>query len=297
MHIGYIGLGKMGIGQALRMKEKGHEVVCFNRSIEGREKGRSEGLAVVDSLEALVEAIPLPRTIWVMVSHQGVDEVVGPLKSLLTTGDTVIDGGNCFYKDTIRRAKEFSEKGIYFLDIGVSGGPYGARHGACLMIGGQQEIAEKYIHLYEDLASPHAWKILGENGAGHFTKMVHNGIEYGMMQAIGEGFEVLKKSDFNLSLGEVAELYNHKSVVESRLIGWLFDAYKKHGKELDGISGEVSHSGEGQWTVDIAKEFGVKVDNIEQSLNFRKESKGNPSYTGKVVSALRNQFGGHNVKE
>jgi 6-phosphogluconate dehydrogenase len=297
MHIGYIGFGKMGLGQAIRMKEKGHEVIGFNRSVEGREKAREAGLLVKDSIKDMVDALPVPRTLWVMVSHQGVDEVVNELTPLLSKGDTIIDGGNCFYKDTIRRAKSLEEKGINFLDIGVSGGPHGARNGACLMIGGKKEVTEKYIHLYEDLSAPHAWKILGESGAGHFTKMVHNGIEYGMMQAIGEGFEVLRKSPFHLSLGEVAELYNHKSVIESRLVGWLFDAYKKHGLELDGISGEVSHSGEGQWTVDTAKEFNVPTPNIEQSLEFRKKSKGNPSYTGKVVSALRNQFGGHKVKE
>jgi len=297
MQIGYIGFGKMGLNMALRLKEKGHEVVGFNRGKEARENAKKEGIKTVDSLKDLVVSLSTPRFLWVMVSHQGVDEVLSELIPLLSKGDTVVDGGNCLYKDTIRRAKEIESRGINFLDIGVSGGPSGARYGACLMIGGKKEIAEKYISLYEDLSAPEAWKILGGHGAGHFTKMVHNGIEYGMMQAIGEGFEVLKKSEFDLSLLDVALIYNNKSVIESRLTNWLKDAYQKYGEDLGGISGEVSASGEGQWTVDTAHELSVPVKVIEDSLEFRKKSAGNPTYTGKVVSALRNQFGGHDVGE
>ncbi len=297
MKIGYIGFGKMGLNMILRMKEKGHDVVGWNRSEEGRNKGRSAGVQVVDTVKELIDALPVPRTVWIMVSHQGVDEVLNEIVPLLTPGDTVIDGGNCFYKDALRRAKELEAKEINFLDIGVSGGPGGSRNGACLMIGGKKNVAMKYVHLYDDLSAPGAWRILGDNGAGHFAKMVHNGIEYGMMQAIAEGFEVLKKSEFNLSLGEVAELYNRRSVVESRLIDWLYQGFKKFGENLDGISGEVAASGEGEWTVNTAKEMNVPVTIIEESLNFRKGSKGNPTFIGKILSTMRTMFGGHDVTE
>lgn len=297
MQIGYVGLGKMGMNMALRLKEKGHDVVCFNRSDEGKEKGRAEGLDVKDSLPDLVQGLEGPRTIWIMVSHQGVDEVIKELLPLLEKNDTIIDGGNCFYKDTVRRAGELEHKGINFIDIGVSGGPGGARSGACLMIGGKKDVVKKYEKLYEDLSAPDAWKHFGDYGAGHFTKMVHNGIEYGMMQSIAEGFAILKKSDFNLDLKEVADLYNHKSVIESRLVGWLKDGIDKYSPELNGISGEVSASGEGEWTVKTAKEFNVPAPAIQTSLYFRQMSQDNPSYIGKLLSVMRNMFGGHDVKE
>lgn len=297
MKIGYIGFGKMGLGQALLLKEKGHEVFGFNRSEEGRMKARESGIDVKNSLKEMVEVLEIPRTIWIMVSHQGVDEVLNELLPLLSKGDTVIDGGNCFYKETLRRTEEIEKRGINFLDIGVSGGPAGARNGACLMIGGKKEVAEKYIDLYKDLSAPNAWKILGKNGAGHFAKMVHNGIEYGMMQSIGEGFAVLKKSDFNFNLLDVADLYNNQSVIESRLVKWLHDGFEKFGEDLEGISGEVSASGEGEWTVNTAKELKVPAPAIETSLYFRKMSKGNPTYIGKILSTMRTMFGGHDVKE
>lgn len=297
MQIGYIGFGKMGLNMALRLKEKGHTVLGYNRSEDGREKARDAGVDVVDALSVLIEKLPKPRLIWIMVSHQGVDEVLNELLPLLSEGDTVIDGGNCFYKDTLRRTEEIEKRGINFLDIGVSGGPAGARNGACLMIGGKKEIAEKYVDLYKDLSAPDAFKILGKNGAGHFAKMVHNGIEYGMMQSIGEGFAVLKKSDFNFDLKEVADLYNHQSVIESRLVKWLHDGFEKFGSELDGISGEVATSGEGEWTVNTAKELKIPSPAIDTSLYFRKMSKGNPTYIGKILSTMRTMFGGHDVME
>ncbi len=165
------------------------------------------------------------------------------------------------------------------------------------MIGGEKQIFERYQGLFKDIAAPDAYGYFGKAGSGHFVKMVHNGIEYGMMQSLAEGFAVLKNSEFNLDLKEVARVYNNRSVIESRLVGWLEKALAKHGAGLDDISGEVSHSGEGQWTVETAKEMGIPVDIIEQSLQFRIKSKGNPSFTGKILSALRNQFGGHKVKE
>jgi len=322
--IGYIGLGKMGLAQVKRLCEKGWRVMAWNRGEGPRAAARKAGAEVGETIEAVAKKLKTPKLLWLMVPHVAVDEVLQELVPHLSWGDTVIDGGNSFYKHSIRRAKELSRKGINFLDCGTSGGPSGARSGACLMIGGEQKVFKKYRRLFRDLsASPvmhtaqqykyadklenvglflrggkgGSYAYVGKSGAGHFVKMVHNGIEYGMMQAIGEGFEVMKRSPFKLSLRKVAELYNRGSVVESRLIGWLKKAFDEHGEDLTGISREVAHSGEGQWTVETAKRLGVPVKVIKDSLDFRLKSKGNPSYTGQVVSALRNQFGGHDVKK
>jgi 6-phosphogluconate dehydrogenase len=295
MKIGYIGLGKMGMNQVLRMREKGIDVSVFNRSVEPREEARKAGIETADSIEQLIAGLSAPKTIWIMVSNSAVDDVLTEVLKFLEKGDTVIDGGNSFYKDSVRRAETLKKKGIDFLDAGVSGGPKGAREGACIMVGGEKEVFDKYEKLFEDLSAPGAFAYMGKAGAGHFVKMVHNGIEYGMMQAIGEGFEVLKKSDFKLDLEKVTNLYNHKSVIESRLVGWLGTAYEKYGIDLAEISGTVAHTGEGEWTVNAAKELGVPVPVIEGSFKFRVESAKNPSYTGKVLSALRNQFGGHSA--
>jgi len=295
-HIGYIGLGKMGVGMALRLREHGFKVAAFNRGEDGRKQARKKGLKVADSLEELVNALPKPRVLWLMVSSAGVDETLDKLIPLLSRDDTVIDGGNCFYEDTMRRANVLKRKGIHMLDAGVSGGPSGARRGACVMVGGEARLFKKFEHVFRSAAAPGALLYAGKSGAGHFVKMVHNGIEYGMMQAIAEGFEILKKSPFKLTLGQVAKLYNNRSVIESRLVGWLESAYKKYGENLKDISSTVAHTGEGEWTVKTAKKLGVTVDIIKASLEFRKNSAKKPRYAGKVLSALRNQFGGHSVK-
>lgn len=297
MKIGYIGLGKMGLNMVQKMIEKGHTVVANNRSKEPVDKAAAIGATPAYSISELVSKLESPRTIWLMVSWQAVDQVVDELLPLLNKGDTIIDGGNSPYVESVRRAKRLTKKKINFLDVGVSGGPGGARSGACVMVGGKKEIYDKYENLFKDISVNDGYGYMGEAGAGHFVKMVHNGIEYGMMQSIGEGFEIMKKSDFNLDLKKITDLYNHGSVIESRLIGWLNSAYGKHTAELNGISGEVSASGEGEWTVKAAKKLKVKADVIKKSLDFRTKSKGNPSYTGQVVSALRNEFGGHDVAQ
>ncbi len=297
MKLGYIGLGKMGYNMAELLLEKGHQVVAFNRSVEPVQKIAQLGAKPADSVRSLVAALEPARLIWIMVPYQAVDDVLKDLMPLLAKGDAVIDGGNSPYKESIRRARELEVKGIDFLDAGVSGGPAGARSGACVMIGGKREIFERYESLFRDIAVDSGYGYMGRSGAGHFVKMVHNGIEYGMMQALAEGFAVMKASGFDLDLAKVAELYNHRSVIESRLVGWLKNAYERHGKELSGISGSVAQSGEGMWTVDAARELGIPVPVIEGALEFRLRSQKNPSYIGKIVSALRNQFGGHEVKE
>jgi 6-phosphogluconate dehydrogenase len=225
-----------------------------------------------------------------MVPQQAVDSVLADITPHLEKGDTIIDGGNSPYKESIRRHKEIEALGINFLDAGVSGGPAGARYGACIMVGGSRELYEKYEALFKDLTVTNGYAYVGEGGAGHFVKMVHNGIEYGMMQSIAEGFEVLKKSPLGIDVLKSSELYEHGSVIESRLVTWLSGAYRKFGPDL-------ASSGEGQWTVDAAHELGVPVPIIEGSLNFRKESVEHPSYTGKILSALRNQFGGHDAQQ
>jgi 6-phosphogluconate dehydrogenase len=296
MKLAYIGLGKMGKNMVNHLLKKDWDIVAYNRSLEPTKEVEKNGAEGAYSLKELVEKIETPRLIWLMVPHQAVDGVLDELVPLLSFGDTVIDGGNSNYKQTLRRAKELEEKNINFMDVGTSGGPGGAAGGACLMIGGKKELFLKYEKLFLDIAAPDAYGLMGRSGAGHFVKMVHNGIEYGMMQAIAEGFAIMKKSDFDLDLTKVTDIYNHKSVVESRLVAWLKSAYEEYGEDLKEISGSVSHSGEGLWTVETAKELGIPAPIIEGSLKFREKSQENPSYTGQVVSALRNQFGGHEVK-
>lgn len=305
MKIGYIGLGKMGLGMVRLLLEKGHEVVATDPDEKARNEAAAAGAEVVENLLEFKDRLEGEKFIWIMVPHQIVDNVLADLGDILSPGDVVMDGGNSNYKETVRRGAELKAKGLVFMDVGVSGGPSGARNGACMMIGGARDKFDKYEQLFKDLSVPEGYAYMGQCGSGHYVKMIHNGIEYGMMQAIGEGFEILKESAFNLDLNEVSRIYNNGSVIESRLVGWLGKAYQEEGVDLEAISGEVSHSGEGQWTVEEAKECRVSatqtkeipVPVIEASLQFRIKSTGNPSYTGQVVSALRNQFGGHIVKK
>ena len=276
--LGYVGLGKMGFNMVKRLLEKGYDVTAYNRSPEAVHKITEQGAKGAESVAALV-----------------IDDVLAELVPHLQSGDTVIDGGNSPYMESQRRGKELAEKGVAFLDAGVSGGPAGARDGACVMVGGEKERYEHFKDLFADISAPDAYGYMGVSGAGHFVKMIHNGIEYGMMQAIAEGFEVLKNAEFEISLTEVARVYNNRSVIESRLVGWLVSAYKEYGENLDEISGVVSATGEGLWTVEAAKRLNVSTPIIEGSVLFREQSKDNQSYTGKVLSALRNQFGGHDA--
>jgi 6-phosphogluconate dehydrogenase len=298
MQIGYIGLGKMGKNMVLRLLEQGHEVVVWNRSEGPRREVEAAGAVGVGSVEEMVKKLAAPRVVWLMLpAGEVTGKMVEQVSSLLEKGDTMVEGANSFYKDTIARAEGVHARGQYFVDVGVSGGPAGARAGACLMIGGDQERFTQLEPLFRDIAAPNAYRFFSGNGAGHFVKMVHNGIEYGMMQAIAEGFEVLKTAPFALNLEEVAQIYNTRSVIESRLVGWLESGYAKHGQNLGEIASTVAHSGEGEWTIQTAAEFNVPVPVIEASLQFRKDSAALPSYAGKVLSVLRNEFGGHEAKK
>lgn len=296
--LGMIGLGKMGANLSRQLHEKGWQVVGFNKTPDATQQLAGEGLTAAYDLRELVNALPQPRTVWIMVPYTAVDDVLSELVPFLDTGDVVIDGGNSPYKDSMRRGEELSERGIRFLDVGVSGGPDGARHGACLMVGGDRELYTEYASLFRDLAVSNGYGYMGAHGAGHFVKMVHNGIEYGMMQALGEGFAIMKTAPFSLDLPEIARVYANGSVIESRLVEWLADTYATYGAELDAdecCSGSVGHSGEGAWTVETARELGVPVSIIEGALDFRIRSENDPSYTGRVLSALRHQFGGHDA--
>lgn len=291
MKIGFVGLGKMGAGLVTQLRENGHEVYAWNRS-DHPDKN-------VESIEEMVAGLkPGERIIWLMLpAGQIVDEFLQKLIPLLSEGDLVIDGGNSRYSDTLRRAKELESNKIKYMDVGVSGGPKGAREGACLMIGGDKETYERLLAIWEAMAAPKAYGLMGSVGAGHFAKMVHNGIEYGMMQAIAEGAAVLKKSLFNIDMAKVFEIYNNRSVIESRLVGWTQEALAEDA-ELSDISSKIDHTGEGEWTVEAAKELGVEVPIINESLEVRKRSSGeSEDYRDKVVSAMRGKFGGHAVKK
>jgi len=300
--VGVAGLGKMGAGLARNLIDHGWEVVGWNRTHSVAEGMAAEGLMPVATLAELVSKLAPPRVIWLMVpAGAPVDALLfgsegSPgLDSLLAPGDTVIDGGNSFYRDAAKRAEKLAEVGVRFLDCGTSGGPAGARSGATLMVGGQRDAFDAVEPMFADVATPGGYCFFEGHGAGHFVKMVHNGIEYGMMQAIAEGFEVLHASPFALDLERVADLYQHRSVIESRLVGWLEDAYGVYGDDLEGVSGVVGHSGEGEWTIRVAAEMDVPTPVIDASLAARVASETTPRYAGRVLTALRDGFGGHGL--
>lgn len=305
--IGVIGLGKMGSGIALRLREKGWTVSGFDPFTDTSELKKA-GIEIRESPQALVENLSSPRLVWLMVPAKGADPDAmrpvdaalfgdGNLANTLSKNDIVIDGGNTHFKESIERAAKLRQKGITFLDVGFSGGPSGARNGGCLMIGGDEASFKENEQLFKDLSIQNGYQFFAGAGAGHFVKMVHNGIEYGMMQALGEGFGILKESSYKLDLTRVADIYNHGSVIESRLVGWVKSAFEAYGEDLKDVSGTVGHTGEGEWTAKAAKEMGLEVPIIEGSYRFRVESEKKPNYIGKVVSALRNQFGGHSIKK
>lgn len=302
MKIGYIGLGKMGKNMVLRLLEKGIEVVAFNRSLEPLEEVVKAGAVGAKDLADLVSKLEPPRIIWLMLpAGEVTDEHIDKSLPLLTAGDLIVDGANSFYKDTLRRVEKISKTGIHFMDIGVSGGPDGARSGACLMIGGSEEDFKRIEPLVKAAAAPDAWGHFGPVGAGHFAKMVHNGIEYGMMEAIGEGAAVLKYGPFQLDLAQIFRVYNKRSVIESRLVEWIQEALSEDD-DLGEISSEIKSTGEGEWTIKTAKELGVETPVIEDSFKVRQNSHSDPEdssqgFRNKVVSAMRGKFGKHDVKK
>lgn len=298
--IGLVGLGKMGSSLARRLLVQNWRVVGYNRSPQAVKALKGAGLVSGFTLKELVEQLPKrPRVLWLMLpAGQPVDAALfgtGGLASLLQRGDIVIDGGNSYYRDTLRRARALARRGIRLMDVGVSGGPVGAQKGACLMIGGTPALFSYLEPLFAALAAPVAYRFFPHLGAGHFVKMIHNGIEYGMMQAIAEGFTMVRRSPWRLNVQTVADIYNHGSVVESRLVAWLHEAFIVHGDQLTKVTGRVAHTGEAAWAVREAAARNIQARVIREALRFRRLSARHPGFTGKILSALRQQFGGHAI--
>ena len=300
MHIGMVGLGRMGANMAERLLRGGHQVTGFDPNADARTSLESKGATTADSLQNLVKALPAPRTIWLMVPAGKItDDTVNSLLTMLSAGDCMIDGGNSNYNDTLRRADASRAKKIDYVDSGTSGGIWGLQEGYALMIGGDENVVGRLQPIFETLApaKDKGWGRVGPTGAGHFTKMVHNGIEYGLMQAYAEGFSILKhKKEFDLDLHQVGEIWRYGSVVRSWLLDLAVDALSKN-PQLDGIAPYVADSGEGRWTVAAALEHDVPAPVITLSLLERLRSRDSDSFTDKMLSALRNEFGGHPVKK
>jgi 6-phosphogluconate dehydrogenase len=297
MQIGLIGLGKMGFNLAQNIHRNKHEVIAFDLNASFLEAASGKGLKTVSSLEALTKAFSGRKAIWLMIpAGDPVDQTIKKLIPLLSKGDIIIDGGNSFYKDSKRRAAELEPQGIEYLDCGTSGGMEGALNGVCAMIGGKRDVFSFCEPLFKDIALPDGYLYCGPSGSGHFVKMIHNGIEYGMMQAIAEGFEVMHKSDFNLDLKSVAKVWNHGSVVRSWLMELTESALTKD-PNLDAIKGIMHSSGEGKWTLETAMEKQIATPVIALSLIMRYRSLQEDTFSGKIVAALRNEFGGHAVEK
>jgi 6-phosphogluconate dehydrogenase len=297
MQVGLVGLGRMGMNMAKRLLTGGHQVVAYNRTPDRVKEIEKEGAAEAFSLEELIEKLTPPRPVWLMLpAGRTVDEHIEKIKRLLKKGDIIIDGGNSFYKDDLRHEQELRPLGIHYIDAGVSGGIWGLTVGYCLMVGGDRKIYETLEPLFKTLAPKDGYYFCGGTGAGHFVKMVHNGIEYGMMTAYGEGFELLKTSPYgkDLDLEGIAHLWNQGSVVRSWLLELAEAAFKKD-KDLSSIEGYVEDSGEGRWTVQQAIEMAVPAPVISSSLFQRFRSRQTGSFSDKVLAALRREFGGHAV--
>ena len=299
MELGMVGLGKMGANMAERLLKGGHKVVGFDPNADARTLLESRGSTSADSLEVLVKALSAPRVVWVMVPSGAItDGTVGRLHELLSEGDTVIDGGNSNYKDTIRRAASYQDKKINYVDCGTSGGIWGLAEGYSMMVGGDEKAVDAIKPIFETLAPGKAqgWGRVGPVGSGHYTKMIHNGIEYGMMQAYAEGFSILKhKTDFALDLKQVGDIWRYGSVVRSWLLDLTTEALGKN-PEMRGIAPYVVDSGEGRWTVDAAMELSVSAPVITLSLMERYRSRDNDSFADKLLASMRNEFGGHAIK-
>ena len=300
MELGMIGLGKMGANMAQRLVRGGHRVVGFDPKPEARKSIEDNGAESADSLASLVAKLSSPRALWMMVpAGEITDSTVNTLLPLLAAGDTVIDGGNSNYQDTQRRAGVFADKQMHYVDSGTSGGVWGLAEGYSLMIGGDADAIERLRPIFATLAptASTGWGRVGPVGSGHFTKMIHNGIEYGLMQAYAEGFSILEhKMEFGLDLHQIAEIWRYGSVVRSWLLDLTANALQKN-PEMDGVAPFVVDSGEGRWTVAEAIELNVPAPIITQSLIERLRSRDTESFSDKLLSAMRNQFGGHEIKK
>lgn len=295
MRIGLIGLGKMGANLAMNFKDHNHDVLGYDLSKEACNSLAEQGIYIAENEDQLIQALDKPRVIWLMLPcGNPTDSTIRTLSEKLEDGDIVIDGGNSRYTDSIQHAKVLEKNNIRFLDCGTSGGVSGARNGACLMIGGDQSAFDHLKGVFEDISVEDGMIYTGEAGSGHFMKMVHNGIEYGMMQAIGEGFQLMKESGYDYDLVEVAKNWNHGSVIR----GWLMEIVQnqlEQDADLSDVVGEVDASGEAKWTIETALEKNISMPVIALSLMARSASKDHEKFACKMVAVMRNGFGGHNV--
>ncbi|MBK7397855.1 MAG: decarboxylating 6-phosphogluconate dehydrogenase [Myxococcales bacterium] len=297
MQIALVGLGKMGGNMVQRLLGGGHEVVAYDRSPEAVAHVVEKGAVGASSLADMVSKLKAPKTVWLMLpAGDPTESTVREIAALLGKGDAIIDGSNANWQDTKRRAHELEPKGIDFVDSGTSGGVWGLKNGYCLMIGGAKPTVDRLSPIFTTLAPPDGWAHVGPAGAGHFVKMVHNGIEYGLMQAYAEGFEILEKSEFSPDLHQVTHLWNQASVVRSWLLELAESAFQKDAK-LEGIQGWVDDSGMGRWTVQAAIDESVPAPVLTMALQMRFRSRQDQSFAAKVCAALRNEFGGHAVKK
>jgi 6-phosphogluconate dehydrogenase len=300
MELGMVGLGRMGANMTTRLLRAGHRIVATDMKPEALAEAVKDGADGAGSLEELVQQLAAPRAVWVMVpSGKPTESVVDELAGLLSRGDIVVDGGNSNYKDTIRRGETLAAAGLHYVDCGTSGGVWGLAEGYSMMVGGDKSAVERLRPVFEALAPApdRGWGRVGPSGSGHFTKMIHNGIEYGMMQAFAEGFEILeRKAEFDLDLAQVGRIWQHGSVVRSWLLDLTVNALEEN-PTLDGIAPWVSDSGEGRWTVQEAVDLDVPAPVITLSLIARLRSRSEKAFADRMLAAMRNQFGGHAIKK
>jgi 6-phosphogluconate dehydrogenase len=297
MDIGFIGLGKMGMNMVTRLCQGGHRVVAYDRSTSLITEAEGKGATASSSLEDLVAKLPKPRAVWVMVpSGQPTEDTVQHLRTILDDNDIVIDGGNTRFLDDVRRAADLQARGIHYVDAGTSGGIWGLQIGYCLMVGGANEPVNRLAPILTTLAPENGWAHVGSHGAGHYVKMVHNGIEYSMMQGYAEGFELMSKSEYQLDLPRIADLWMHGSVVRSWLLELAAGALKQDPK-LEQLQGYVQDSGEGRWMIMDAIEKDVPVPTLTTALFTRFRSRQETSFAEKMLAALRKAFGGHSVRQ
>jgi 6-phosphogluconate dehydrogenase len=298
MNLGLIGLGKMGGNMVKRLKKDNHEIVAFDLNKENVNRAVIDGAEGAESIEDFVKKLPAPRNIWIMVPHgEPTEKTISKLTELLNENDLIVDGGNSNYKDSIKNAGLCSQRRIRFIDCGVSGGIWGLKIGYNLMIGGLEEDYKRMEPIFKSLAPENGYALVGKNGAGHFVKMIHNALEYVMLEGIGEAFECMYRSKFNINLKQVASLWNNGSVVRSWLMELTSKAFEEEKNNLEKIAPYVDDSGTARWTTDYAVENAVPVPTITMSLYKRFASRLDEPFSDKVIAALRNQFGGHAVKE
>jgi 6-phosphogluconate dehydrogenase (decarboxylating) len=299
MEVGIIGLGKMGGNMALRLRERGHTVFGVDPSPETRAHYAEQGIGVAASAAEMAGLFSdSPRVFWLMVPVNIVDAVLADVAGIAQPGDIVVDGGNTNYKDSQRRAASLEPNGIHYLDCGTSGGVWGLKNGYCLMVGGPEQAFRTVEPIFRDLATEDGYAHVGPSGAGHYAKMVHNGIEYGLLQAYAEGFELLHAAkEFNLDLNKITHLWNHGSVVRSWLLELSERMFAAEGQEFEGISDDIADNGTGRWTVEEGIDRAVPLPVITLSLHMRFRSRQDESYQGQVIASLRNQFGGHAITE